>query len=169
MELLAAPWAEFDLESNLWTLPAERTKNGQEFTIPLPPIAVSWLKELKWFSAGSPYVFPSKSPKGKRGHMSAASINVALERLEHGLDHFIVHDFRRTTRSQLAALRIPPHICERCLNHKIGGVEGVYDRYDYLEERREALNAWAAVLIDLENERKVTPIGSKVAYTMPKE
>jgi hypothetical protein len=39
----------------------------------------------------------------------------------------------------LAELKIPSHIGERCLNHKIRGVEGVYDRYDYFEERKEAL------------------------------
>ena len=164
MELLAAPWAELDLDAGLWKLPAERAKNGQDITIPLPPIALEWLKELKWFACGSAYVFPSKGRiKAKNQHMSAAALNVAFDRLEHGLEPFVIHDFRRTTRSQLAALRIPPHICERCLNHKIQGVEGVYDRYDYLEERREALNAWANVLNDLENGRKVIPIGKPIA------
>jgi hypothetical protein len=38
---------------------------------------------------------------------------------------------------------IPSHIAERCLNHKVRGVEGIYDRYDYLEERREAIQAIA--------------------------
>ncbi|AWX98940.1 hypothetical protein A8139_02210 [Marinomonas primoryensis] len=55
------------------------------------------------------------------------------------IPHFTVHDLRRTCRSLLAAQATPGHVAERCLNHKLKGVEGIYDRYDYLEERREAL------------------------------
>jgi len=164
MELLGAPWEEIDLVSCVWKLPAERTKTGQEITIPLPSIAVEWLKELQRLSCGSAYVFPRKiGGNGKYPHMSESALNLSIASLEHGIGHFVIHDLRRTTRSQLAALRIPPHICEACLNHKIKGVEGVYDRYDYLEERREALNAWAQVLIDLESDRKIIPIGKKRA------
>lgn len=53
--------------------------------------------------------------------------------------HFTVHDPRRTCRSLLAESGVPGHVAERCLNHKLKGVEGIYDRYDYLDERREAL------------------------------
>ncbi|WP_231564402.1 hypothetical protein [Enterobacter sp. Bisph1] len=56
------------------------------------------------------------------------------------LEYFTVHDLRRTCRSLLASLSVPPHIAERCLNHKIEGVRGVYDRYDYYNEIKEALN-----------------------------
>ena len=52
---------------------------------------------------------------------------------------FSVHDLRRTCRSLLAAAGVPGHVAERCLNHKLKGVEGIYDRHDYFEERREAL------------------------------
>ena len=55
------------------------------------------------------------------------------------MDYFTVHDLRRTCRSLLAGLKVPGHVAERCLNHKIKGVEGIYDRYDYFEERKEAL------------------------------
>lgn len=52
---------------------------------------------------------------------------------------FTVHDLRRTCRSLLAAAGVPGHVAERCLNHKLKGVEGIYDRYDYFDERRKAL------------------------------
>ena len=55
------------------------------------------------------------------------------------VEHFTVHDLRRTFRSLLASLSVPGHVAERCLNHKLKGVEGIYDRYDYLNERAEAL------------------------------
>jgi integrase len=57
-----------------------------------------------------------------------------------GVEHFTVHDLRRTCRSLLSKERVPRDIAERCLNHKLKGVEGVYDRYDYFDERKDALN-----------------------------
>jgi hypothetical protein len=54
------------------------------------------------------------------------------------IEYFTVYDLRRTNRSLLASLSVPPHIAERCLNHKLKGVEGIYDRYDYFEERVKA-------------------------------
>jgi len=55
-----------------------------------------------------------------------------------GVEHFTVHDLRRTFRSLAAAEGVPGHVAERCLNHKLKGVEGIYDRYDYFEERKLA-------------------------------
>lgn len=59
----------------------------------------------------------------------------------------------------MAALGVQPHVSERCLNHKLKGVEGVYDRHDYIEERRQALQAWADLLDELEaGASKIVPI-----------
>ena len=65
------------------------------------------------------------------------------------VDHFTVHDLRRTFRSLLASQTVPGHVAERCLNHKLKGVEGIYDRYDYLDERREALDKLSSFLESL--------------------
>lgn len=58
--------------------------------------------------------------------------------------------FRRTSRSHLAALGIDPVVAERCLNHRIKGVEGIYNRYQYFDERKQALELWADLLVSLE-------------------
>lgn len=162
MELLAAPWAEFDIPSRVWHLPAVRAKTEQDIRIPLPDEAIGILRELEVLACGSRYVFPRRRNVGADGHMGESTLNVAMNGLDHGLEHFTIHDFRRTTRTQLAALSIPPHICERCLNHKIPGVAGVYDRYDYFDERKAALESWAAVLFGLK-ENKVIPIRRQTA------
>ena len=79
-----------------------------------------------------------------------------------GVEHFTVHDLRRTARTQLAALGIPPHIAEKCLNHKLTGVEGRYDRYNYFDERRAALQQWADLLEQLEKgSENVIPLHEK--------
>ena len=141
-ELIAAKWSEFDLVSSLWELPDERSKMGAGMSIPLPSETVVWLEELKIRSCESEYVFPSRRAS-KRQHMSHDTLNAALQKLfkegKMPMDYFTVHDLRRTCRSLLAGLKVPGHVAERCLNHKIKGVEGIYDRYDYFEERKEAL------------------------------
>ncbi|GAA5192748.1 tyrosine-type recombinase/integrase [Ferrimonas gelatinilytica] len=151
-ELTEAKWEEFDLGEALWRLPEDRSKTGSAITIPLPPPAIDWLQELQIRACGSDYVFPSRR-SAKNPHMGKDTLNRAIAKLfgqEPGkkkqppnrmgeLEPFTVHDLRRTCRSLLAAEGVAPHVAERCLNHKLRGIEGVYDQHDYLEERREAL------------------------------
>lgn len=67
------------------------------------------------------------------------------------LQPFVPHDCRRTTRTLLSELGIAPHIAERCLNHKLTGVMAVYDKHDFLPERREALTKLADRVAPLVN------------------
>jgi integrase len=162
-ELVKAAWDEFDLGKSLWILPSDRAKKGSGITIPLPPAAVAMLQELKIRAGRSEWVFPARRTHVKRwGHISPDTLNVALSRLDHGLPHFTVHDLRRTVRTQLAALKIPPHIAERVLNHKLKGMERVYDQYDYFDERKGALNQWARCLEVLEVGAEIVPIAQSM-------
>ncbi|MFA0046093.1 tyrosine-type recombinase/integrase [Vibrio sp. 10N.261.51.F11] len=151
-ELCEAKWEEFELENGLWHLPKERSKTNVGFTIPLAPEVLEWLEELKVRGFGSEYVLPSRRAS-KSPHMGPDTLNRAITKLfghEAGkkkqppnlmgdMPHFTVHDLRRTCRTLLAKQGTPGHVAERCLNHKLKGVEGIYDQYDYLEERRDAL------------------------------
>lgn len=76
-----------------------------------------------------------------------------------------MHDFRRTARTHLEALGTAPHIAERCLNHKIKGVEGIYKRHDSFEERRAALEKWAELLqaLDAGADYNVVPLRQSAA------
>ena len=56
---------------------------------------------------------------------------------------FSPHDLRRTMRTHLAALRVAPHVAEKCLNHSLGRIIQIYDTGDYFDERKEALERWA--------------------------
>jgi integrase len=61
------------------------------------------------------------------------------------IPHWILHDLRRTAATGMARLNIPPHVVDKVLNHVSGtirGVAAVYNRFEYLEERRTALEAW---------------------------
>lgn len=69
-----------------------------------------------------------------------------------GFEDWRFHDLRRTCCTGLARLNVPPHIADKVLNHQsgtIGGVAAIYNRFAYLEERRDALNAWGKWLAQL--------------------
>ncbi|EHZ2901706.1 site-specific integrase [Vibrio vulnificus] len=157
-ELIAATWSEFDFNSNVWHLPQERTKTGKAISIPIADELLPLFKELSVRANGSEYLFPSRRLSKRRGYISDDTLNHALAKLfgnqgyikkskkelpnilgDKGIKHFVIHDLRRTCRSLLAELRVAPHIAEKCLNHKLKGVEAVYDQYDYFEERKLAL------------------------------
>ena len=101
-------------------------------------------------------------------HVGLDTLNVALQRVKHGLPPFTLHDLRRTARTQLAALGVRREVAERCLGHAIRGVEGTYDRHNYFKERRTALEQWTDVLIEAERGvRKVAAISERSRWRMP--
>lgn len=94
------------------------------------------------------YVFTNRRVS-KSQHMGKDTLNRAIAKLcgiEPGrkkqppnvmgdIEYFTVHNLLRTSRSLLASLSVPTHVVEKCLNHKLKGVEAIYDRYGYFEER----------------------------------
>lgn len=168
-ELLGARWAEFDLDGGshagaIWHLPGSRTKTGESLDIPLAPVVVDWLNALRALAAGSDYIFPKRrhDPRERVPHVGIDTLNVALQRVKHGLAHFTLHDLRRTARTHLAALGVRREVAERCLGHKLRGVEGTYDRHDYFKERRVALAQWSILVHQAESgERKVVHLRRK--------
>ncbi|WP_299795176.1 site-specific integrase [uncultured Shewanella sp.] len=158
-ELCCAKWEEFELDKALWHLPEGRSKTGAPITIPLPKQVMAWLTELQMRACGADYVFPPRRVSTKL-HMGNDTLNRAISKMfgrEPGrkiqppnlmgdMEHFSPHDLRRTFRSLAAYAGVPGHVAERCLNHKLKGVEGIYDRHDYLKERKEAHAKVAALL-----------------------
>ena len=111
-------------------------------------------------------MFPKRrrDPRQRVLHLGIDTLNAALAAVEHGLEHFTLHDLRRTMRTHLASLGVRSEVAERCLGHKLRGVEGTYNTHDYLNERRAALETWTALLLDIESGgQKVTPIRRKAA------
>ncbi|MFM5335285.1 tyrosine-type recombinase/integrase [Aeromonas enteropelogenes] len=153
MELLSATWGEFDLDKQIWVLTAERTKTEKEITIPLPTLAVTWLKEAKYLGCGSDYVFPAISQQSKP-HMAQNTLNRAIEMLRQqveGIEKLNVHALRHTARTHLAELGVQQEVAEVCLNHslKSQGMPATYNHYQFFEERKAALELWATVIKSL--------------------
>lgn len=157
MELCAARWDEFDLDGGIWHLPGERVKNGDGVDIPLPPVAVEWLRELQSFTgSGCEWVLPARKAQHRMiPHIQESTLSVALAKVRREMPdvpNFTIHDFRRTARTHLAAMGVDPVVAERYLNHRIKGVEGIYNRHQYLRERRAAGGMWANLLVELAQE-----------------
>ncbi len=161
-EACMAEWPEFDLEGAVWTVPADHQKKvrgvkPRPWKVPLSTHTVALLRELQVLTGKGRYVFASPGhTESKSGHVANGSLSRAMLLLFEpaapgekplvdlgGAERITPHDLRRTLRTGLGLFRIDRDIKERCLNHKIPGVEGVYDRFDYLDERRAALEAWA--------------------------
>ncbi len=157
MELLSAKWQEFDLKRGIWLLQPSRTKMKQAIEIPLAAPVLKWLAEVKVVSCHSEYLFPARRlihmkmgvrRKNRFEHISPDTLNVALKRLslEGGIEHFTVHDMRRTARTHMAAMGVDRFVAERALNHKVREIEGIYNQYDYFKERKDALTRWVGML-----------------------
>ena len=156
-ELVKAKWADIDFIKTEWTIPDANSKTRKGFTIPLPPTVVSWFKELKEYACDSEYVLPTRrAGESKHPHILTLTINVALNKLCNkleGVRRFTPHDLRSTGRSHLTELGVNLIVAERCLNHSLGGLVGIYDQHDYMTERRCALELWSNFIIACESDR----------------
>jgi integrase len=158
-EARAMRWDELDLDAALWTLPISRNKGGRAHEIPLTAPVVAILRERERQRLLGPYVF---SLDGKRP-MAVHQIKARLDE-ESGIAEWRLHDLRRTLRTGLAELGIPYEIAERVIGHAVGGLERVYNVFAYRDEKRAALEKWAAhlrfVVGDARDAANVVPLKS---------
>jgi len=163
-ELVTAKVSAFDLDNATWKLTTADTKTKAEIIIPLPKQAVECLRDLVRLADGNEYLLPARQYQDRRlPYIHENTLNVALSKVKAnmpGVEPFTIHDFRRTARTHLAALGVESHIAERCLNHKIKGVERIYNHHDYFDERKAALQKLANYLEACETGKtwNVTPI-----------
>jgi integrase len=136
-EMRCAKWSEVDLDHAAMTLPASRNKGKRDFELPLSPAMVELLRAQP--RDGRRYVF---SLDGKRPYAGTRRLKEIINRAAK-VEGWVFHDLRRTVRSGLAEIGIAEEIAERVLNHAQRGIDRVYNRHAYAEEKRTALNAWA--------------------------
>lgn len=150
-EVFSADRAEFDLKAKIWTIPAARAKNGVEHRVPLSSPAIIVLKAIPAIE-GSPKLFPARSrpQNGPSGFSKAqARFRADMAKALGEVPDWRLHDVRRTVATGLQRLGIRMEVTEAVLNHVSGsraGIAGVYQRHHFAEEKRHALDAWAAEL-----------------------
>ncbi len=141
-------WAELSGDLTVWTIPAERTKNGLPSLVPLAPAARTLVETYP--RSGRGLVFPGEGGKRFSGWSKAKG---KLDKVS-GVSGWTLHDLRRTAATGLQRLGVRLEVTEAILNHVSGsrrGVVGIYQRHDWAEEKRAALAAWAEnVLVAVE-------------------
>jgi integrase len=142
-ELRLAHWTEFDLERGEWALPEEHSKMDTPLVIPLARQAVEALRRQRERQPHASIVFPMRG--ATHTPMAKSTLNRALARVEQlaKIEHFTVHDLRRTAATNLAELEYDEAWIEKALNHNKKGVAGIYNRAQYAKQRRDMLQAWA--------------------------
>ena len=157
-EVVAMTDSEIDADN--WHLPADRTKNGRAHNVPLSPSALAVLESVERIESENGYVHTTtgESPvsgyfKG-RNRIAESMAEIAAKETGEPVEipHWTFHDLRRTCATGLARLGIPVRVTEAVLNHVSGtggGIVAVYQRHDYADEKRRALEAWARFITQL--------------------
>jgi integrase len=104
-DLVESTWAEFNLDKAMWTIPAARLKKERDQRVPLAQQAVSMLRELHQAKASQKFVFPSV--RGDDRPIARSTLNQAVKALGLDVEHFVLHDFRRTAAAHLREIAPP--------------------------------------------------------------
>ena len=140
-ELRLARKTEFDLDRAEWALPEEHSKMATALVIPLSRQAVEMLRRQFARHPAATVAFPMRG--AVHTPIAASTLNRALARISLKIEHFTVHDLRRTAATNLAELGFDEAWIEKALNHNKKGVAGIYNRAKYASQRREMLQTWA--------------------------
>jgi integrase len=170
-EVVGAKWPEIDFDRAVWTLPTNEPgrskKRKSAHLVPLSDPVLSILAALNEHNGSLPTIF---RPRARRKHApvtptrnlvsgSKAQLDAALADLKP----WRTHDLRRTCRTGMGMLGVPVHVAELVLGHALSGIVATYDRHSYLAEKRDALNRWAAHVLQVVGE---TPQPSAEVVTL---
>lgn len=141
-ELIEAEWSEIDLQAGIWRIPAERMKKDREHWVYLSRQAQAMFSELRQLSHSQRYVLPMRRGPADRP-IAKSTLNQAVRAMNADVQHFVLHDFRRTASTHLHEMGQLSDAIEKMLAHSIKGIRGVYNRAEYADERRKILQLWA--------------------------
>jgi len=134
-EVAQMRWSELD--GDVWVIPRERYKSGRANAVPLSEPVQRILSSIP---RTSEYVFTTTGRSPISGFSKAKA---AIDKAS-GVTGWRLHDLRRTARSLMSRAGVSSDIAERVLGHVIPGVAGVYDRHNYISEKRDALRKLSA-------------------------
>jgi integrase len=129
-----------EVVGDIWTVPPSRQKANLHHVVPLSKAAKAILNAMPVID-NSDLIFTNDGWRP----VSPSKLKPQLDK-ESGVAGWTLHDLRRSARSLLSRAGVNADHAERCLGHVIGGVRGVYDRHAYLDEKRHAFEALAALI-----------------------
>jgi integrase len=150
---------EIDLAKQNWTMPREKAKNNRAHEVQLSDAVIAVLKAVPRVGDGLVFTMTGTTPVSGFSRVKARidAAMLAAKRDELGekcepVPAWTLHDLRRTAATGMARLNFPPHVVDKVLNHVSGtirGVAAVYNRFEYIDERRAALEAWGRYVTNL--------------------
>lgn len=147
-ELSASRWESVNWSERTLLITEGISKNKREHLVPLTESAIELLQALRNKAQHSVFIFPQHSDPTK--HVRTDSLSTAIARYREAkpeFKHFVARDIRRTCKTLMGELGISKEIRDRLQNHALNDVSSKhYDRYDYLQEKRHALNIWQTKL-----------------------
>ncbi len=164
-EVAQMEWAE--IEGAVWSIPGDRTKNGEPHKVHLSDpamLVISGVPRIK--GAALLFTFDGRKPISGFSKAKQKLDRYMADIAWQNFAHWKLHDLRRTFATGLARRGIDLVVAEKCLNHLSGslsGVAGVYNRFSYADEMRRAWEAWAALLTEIVGEDGVAIVPFKGA------
>lgn len=144
-ELASSRWDAVNWEEKTLLIVADVSKNKRDHLVPLTDSAIEILEKLKSENVNdSPYIFPQRLDAGKHLRTDSFAQAIIYYR-EHFSDNpvFVARDLRRTCKTLMGEIGISKELRDRIQNHALQDVSSKhYDRYDYLVEKRRALEQW---------------------------
>ena len=144
-KVAAMKWGDLGIDGE-WRIPSTAREKGTAGSLVLPDVVLDIIKAQPHF-ASNPYVLAGREGSYIQG---MSKRKVRFDR-KVGIAPWVFHDLRRTARSLMSRAGVRPDIAERVLGHAIRGVEGVYDRHSYRDEKAHALNALAGLIESIVN------------------
>jgi integrase len=176
-EVASMEWSEVDFANRTWTIPREKVKNKRAHQVHLSDAAADVLRSLPRVDNGRVFTTTGETSvsgfsrakrrldaamvRARRRSFGVPEEDKAYRRaiklapgkpLPEEIPSWTLHDLRRTGATGMARLNIPPHVVDKVLNHTSGtirGVSAVYNRFEYLDERRIAVEAWGGYIVNL--------------------
>jgi integrase len=157
-ELRQMEWAQVNLETAEWNIPAERMKTRQPHLVPLAHQSLEILRELYPLTGTGKYVFPN--PRSSKRPMSNNAVLAALRRMGFEKEEMTGHGFRAMARTILdEVLQFRVDFIEHQLAHAVRDPNGrAYNRTAHLAERRKMMQTWADYLDGLKAGAKAIPL-----------
>jgi integrase len=176
-EVAGMEWLELNLAKRTWVIPRHKVKNARTHEVHLSEAAIAVLQSLPRVGDGLIFTTTGKSavsgfsrakrrldvemvkarrrtlhlPEDDAGYRKALGLP-AGKSLPIEIPDWTLHDLRRTAATGMARLNFPPHVVDKLLNHVSGtirGVAAIYNRFEYLDERRTALESWGEHVANL--------------------
>ncbi len=157
-KVVTMKWSDVSPDG-VWTIAAAEREKGTAGELVLPPVAVDVIRARPRIG-DNPFVFPGRGDGPFNGFSKGKA--TFDRKLPPDMPAWVIHDLRRSARSLMARAGVRPDVAEKVMGHAIAGVEGVYDRHSYRDEKADALQRLATLIDGIVHPRKnVLPLAKR--------